>query len=48
MFGSEQTVQAAHTRLVVPWQAVVSYSVAEQVVHAAHTRLLVALQAEVS
>ena len=48
MFGSEQTVQAAHTRLVVPWQAVVSYSVAEQTVHAAHTRLLASLQAVVS
>ena len=48
MFGSEQTVQSAHTRLVVPWQAVVSYSVAEQVVHAAHTRLLASLQAVVS
>ena len=46
-----QTVHAAHTRLVVlvvPWQAVVSYSVAEQVVHAAHTRLLASLQAVVS
>ena len=48
MFGSEQTVQAAHTRLVVPWQAVVSYSVAEQTVHAAHTRLLASLQAVIS
>ena len=48
MFGAEQTVHAAQTRLVVPWQAVVSYSVAEQVVHAAQTRLLVSLQAVVS
>ena len=51
MFGAVQVVHAAHTRLVVlvvPWQAVVSYSVAEQVVHAAHTRLLASLQAVVS
>ena len=48
MFGAVQTVHAAHTRLVLPWQSVVSYSVAEQVVHAAHTRLLASLQAVVS
>ena len=48
MFGAEQTVHAAQTRLVVPWQAVVSNSVAEQTVHAAHSRLLVSLQAVVS
>ena len=48
MFGSEQTVHAAQTRLVVPWQAVVSYCAAEQVVHAAHTRLVLAAQAVVS
>ena len=36
MFGAVQTVHAAHTRLVVPWQAVVSNSVAEQVVHELH------------
>ena len=36
MFGAAQTVHAAQTRLVVPWQAVVSYCAAEQVVHAAH------------
>ena len=47
VFGSVQTVHAAHTRLVVPWQAVVSYSSAEQVVHAAHTRSLASLQAVV-
>ena len=48
MLGAVQTVHAAHTRLVAPWQSVVSYSVAEQVVHAAHTRLLASLQAVVS
>ena len=48
LYGSVQTVQGVHTRLVVPWQAVVSYSVAEQTVHAAHTRLLASLQAVIS
>ena len=47
MFGAVQTVHAAHTRLVVPEQAVVSYCAAEQTVHAAHTRSLASLQAVV-
>jgi hypothetical protein len=41
-------VHAAHTRLVVALQAVVSYCVEEQVVHDVHTRLLASLQAVVS
>ena len=36
MFGSEQTVQAAHTRLLVSLQAVVSYVPVVQVVHELH------------
>ena len=48
MFGAVQTVHAAHTRLVVPEQAVVSYCAAEQTVHAAHSRLVLAAQAVVS
>ena len=41
MFGAEQTVHAAQTRLVVPWQAVVSYSVSKQVVHVEHPEVTV-------
>ena len=44
MFGSEQTVQAAHTRLLVSLQAVVSYVPVAQVEHVEHPEVTAPLE----